>query len=460
MRRDDWLPALSARQGPTYLALAEAIAEDIARGRLADGDHLPTQRRLAAALGLDVTTVARGYREAARRLLVEARVGSGTFVQARSTEPPRGMRRDLSDRSMNLPPEPDDPDLLAALDESMAELGHDLIARLRYQPVGGSAEDKSAALRWLARHRIEANPETLLLTAGSHAALLAVLSELAAPGDVVACEAITYPGIKAIAHMLGIKLVGLPFDREGIDPGALASLCRGGELRAIYLNPTLHNPTTWTSPIARRAAIVEVARHWGIPIVEDDAYGAILTGGPPPIAMLAPEITYHVAGLSKCLGAGLRLAYLLLPDARRVTGVAARLRAATVMASPLTAALASRWIETGIADRLLAAVRAESRARQKIAASTLPSECVEAHPDGFHLWVKPPEPWTRARIVDWMRGQRLGAVPSDAFCAGVEPMEAFRLCLGGPTTRDETLEALQFLSDAMTRPPNLLEGAL
>ncbi|MEO0762321.1 MAG: PLP-dependent aminotransferase family protein, partial [Pseudomonadota bacterium] len=304
MRRNDWRPALATRQGPTYLALADAIAEDIARGRLADGDHLPTQRHLADALGLDVTTIARGYREAARRLLVEGRVGSGTFVRARAAEPSRGVRRDLSDRSMNLPPEPDDPDLLATLEESMAEIGHDLVARLRYQPVGGSAEDKSAAMRWLARHRVEANPETLLLTAGSHAALLAALSEVAAPGDAVACEAVTYPGIKAIAHMLGIRLVGLPFDREGVDPGALAALCREGELRAIYLNPTLHNPTTWTTPIGRRAEIVEVARHWGIPIVEDDAYGVIPTAGPPPIAMLAPEITYHVSGLSKCLGAG------------------------------------------------------------------------------------------------------------------------------------------------------------
>ncbi|MEM9761524.1 MAG: PLP-dependent aminotransferase family protein, partial [Pseudomonadota bacterium] len=401
MRRDDWRPILSARPGPTYLALADAIAEDIARGRLLDGDNLPTQRRLAETLGLDVTTIARGYREAARRMLVDARVGSGTFVRARPAEP-RGRRRDLSDRSMNLPPEPDDPELLAAMDESVAELGHDLIARLRYQPVGGSAEDKSVALRWLARHGIEASPETLLVTAGAHAALLAALSELASPGDTVACEAITYPGIKAIAHMLGVRLVGLPFDREGIDPAALGKLASYGELRAIYLNPTIQNPTTWTVPIGRRAEIVEVARHWGIPIVEDDAYGAIQVNGPPPIAMLAPEITYHVSGLSKSLGAGLRLAYLLLPETRRVAGVAGRLRAATVMASPVTAALVSRWIETGVADRLLAAVRVESRARQKIAADTLPRECFEADTDGFHLWIRPPSPWTRGRIVDWM----------------------------------------------------------
>ncbi|MEM9765614.1 MAG: PLP-dependent aminotransferase family protein, partial [Pseudomonadota bacterium] len=160
------------------------------------------------------------------------------------------------------------------------------------------------------------------------------------------------------------------------------------------------------------------------------------------------------------LGAGLRLAYLLLPETRRVAGVAGRLRAATVMASPVTAALVSRWIETGVADRLLAAVRVESRARQKIAADTLPRECFEADTDGFHLWIRPPSPWTRGRIVDWMRGQRLGVVPSDPFLVGLEPMEAFRLCLGGPTTRDETLAALQFLADAMKRPPGLLEGAL
>lgn len=461
MRRDGWRPDLPARSGPLYARLADALAADIADGRLIPGDHLPTQRALAAALGVDVTTVARAYAEAARRGLVEARVGAGTFVRGRgeAADAP-ARRRDLSDRTMNQPPEPEDPALRARMRATWAALGEDMTALLRYQPAGGSAEDKAAALRWLSRRGIEAQAETLFIAPSAHAAMLAALGDLASPGQTVACEAITYPGVRAIAQTLGLGLVGLPCDRDGVDPAAFAAAAARGEVAALYLNPTLRNPTTETMPAQRRAEIVEVARRHGVAIVEDDAYGFLVADAPPAIAMLAPELTFYVGGLSKCLGAGLRLAYLLAPSPRRLTGVAARLRAASVMASPLTASLATRWIETGVADEMLAALRAEIRARQRMAAATLDPACYATDPRGFHLWVRPPPPWTRGRIVDWMRGHALGAVASDAFCVGVEPPEAFRLCLGGAAGRAETQRALEALSEAFERPPNLLQDAL
>ena len=79
---NDWTPDLSARDKPHYLAIADAIAEDIRAGRLAPADRLPPQRKLARRLDLDFTTVARGYVEAQKRGLVESRVGQGTFVRA------------------------------------------------------------------------------------------------------------------------------------------------------------------------------------------------------------------------------------------------------------------------------------------------------------------------------------------------------------------------------------------
>ena len=69
----NWTPALQSREGPQYLAIADAIAADVAAGRLAPGDRLPPQRELAERLDLDFTTVARGYVEAGKRGLVEVR---------------------------------------------------------------------------------------------------------------------------------------------------------------------------------------------------------------------------------------------------------------------------------------------------------------------------------------------------------------------------------------------------
>src|SRR6202041_682175 len=98
------------------------------------------------------------------------------------------------------------------------------------------------------------------------------------------------------------------------------------------------------------------ARRFQLPIVEDDAYGFLPVHAPRPFAALAPELTWHISGLAKCLGAGLRVAYVIVPDNRSGWSFAASLRSATVMASPVTVALATRWINDGTGDAMLAAV--------------------------------------------------------------------------------------------------------
>jgi DNA-binding transcriptional MocR family regulator len=121
---------------------------------------------------------------------------------------------------------------------------------------------------------------------------------LAKAGDVVLSEELTYPGTRSITAQLGLRLVGLPMDDEGVDADAFADACKRLTPRALYLNPTLLNPTTHTISEPRRIAIVAIARRFGVPIIEDDPYGFLPTSGPPPFAALAPDITWHVAGLA------------------------------------------------------------------------------------------------------------------------------------------------------------------
>ncbi len=82
----DWISDVTESDKPHYLAIADAIETAIAAGRLAPGDKLPPQRRLAAELKVDFTTAARGYGEAARRGLINSTVGRGTFVLGRTHE--------------------------------------------------------------------------------------------------------------------------------------------------------------------------------------------------------------------------------------------------------------------------------------------------------------------------------------------------------------------------------------
>src|SRR5689334_12218580 len=78
-----WLPDLTQLRGPRYRAIADALAADIATGKLATGSRLPTHRDLAYKLHVTVGTVSRAYAEAERRGLIGGEIGRGTFVRAR-----------------------------------------------------------------------------------------------------------------------------------------------------------------------------------------------------------------------------------------------------------------------------------------------------------------------------------------------------------------------------------------
>lgn len=449
----DWTPDLTRSDKPRYLAIAEAIAEDIGNGRLSAGDRLPPQRQLAARLAVDFTTVARGYVEAQRRGLVASRVGQGTFVKAPVRQ--RAAEAERVDLSMNLPPEPDDPTLVARMREGIAEVGADLVSLLRYQGFGGSRSDKAAAALWLGRRGLTPAFERLFVVPGAHSALLGILSVLARPGDVVLAEALTYPGIRSIAAQLGIRLAGLAMDGDGIVPAAFAETCERLRPKALYLNPVLHNPTTLTIPETRRVELAAIARRHRVAIIEDDAYGFVPGALPPPLAAIAPELTWHVAGLSKCIGAGLRIAYVVTPDARSGWSFAAALRAASVMASPLTAAIATRWIEDGTGDAILRFVRTEAAARQRLAAEVLAPGSYRADPLSYNLWLDLPAPWTRSAFAGHMQATGIGVAASDVFAADGNPPEAVRVCLGGPQSRDAVRGALEFMAHALGHPPEI-----
>lgn len=442
----NWIPDLDRHGKPHYKAIADAIAQDVRDGRLHVSDRLPPQRELADRLGINFTTVARGYVEAQRRGLIESRVGQGTFVAGQPRRQRQDVRPAVADLTMNVAPEPEDRALLDRMQAGMVRVAADLPTLLRYQAFGGTYVQREAATHFLARRGVLADPEQLCICPGTHPAFQAVLQALTQAGDVVCCEALTYPGIKAISSRMGLKLVGIPLDEEGIEPDAFAQICRREPPKVLYLNPTLLNPTTSTMPEARRSKVIDIAREHGVIILEDDAYGALLHRSPAAFVSLAPDITYYVASLSKCIGAGLRVAYLVAPDQRRLWPVSSILRTASVMASPLTTALSTQWIEDGTADQVVAAVRKEAVARQKLAAAILPRGSYVAHPEGFHLWMALAAPWQRSAFAARMRASDMSVVVSDAFAVTQPPTEAVRISLGGVLSRAEVRTSLEFLA--------------
>ncbi len=448
---NDWCPEIPENRSPRYVAIADAIVRDLERGALRPGDRLPPQRRLAERLGLDFTTVSRGYSEAQKRGLVESHVGRGTFVTAQRTrasgpDPARVRDEDLS---MNMPPEPRDERLLHRMREGLGYVGENMAPLLRYQSSVGSDRDKSAALTWLGKRGLNPPAECVAITPGAHASILAILTILAEPGDTILCEAVSYPGLRAIAARLRLNLQGLPMDEEGIDPDALDRAIQEHGPKALYLTPTLHNPTTLTVAAPRRRQIADVVNAHGLHVIEDDAYGFVPSDAPAALASHAPDLTWYIGGLSKCLGAGLRLAYCTAPSSRCALSLGHALRSTAVMASPISTALATRWIEDGTADEIIDYVRVESAARQAIANELLSGLEYQSAPNAFNVWLRLPAGAGRAELMGRLTGRHIGIMPSDAFTVLGKPDEHVRVCLGGSISRDELRRGLLLLTDSL-----------
>ncbi|MCQ0988187.1 aminotransferase-like domain-containing protein [Jiella marina] len=446
-----WTPELADSGKPLYLSIADALAGDIRVGTLKPGDRLPPQRKLAKRLAIDFTTVSRAYAEAQSRGLVMSHVGRGTFVAERDAVDltPDPVRQGAEDLSMNMPPEPRDPALLARMENGLSYVGANLVSLLRYQSPTGSEKDKVAASSWLSMRGMVPKLERIVVTPGAHPTMTAILAVLTEPGDTVLCERITYPGLRAIARLLRLELVGLEMDQDGILPDALERAIDAHRPKALYVNPTLQNPTTITMPTERRLAVAEVLHRHGLQTIEDDAYGFIPPKAPAPLAVSAPELIWHIGGLAKCIGAGLRLAYTVTPRGKDAFDLTQALRAFSGMASPISMALATQWIEDGTADGIRRFIRAESEKRQEIAAETLSGLSYAAREHAFNIWLRLPEGAGRADLMGRMAGRRIGIMPSDVFTVSGPPAERVRVCLGGSITRDELRADLMFMAHAL-----------
>ena len=441
-----WLDHVAAADGPIYLAVLRALEQAIRVGELQPGDRLPPQRAVAERLGVDLTTVTRAYAAAQSQGLVEGAVGRGTFVRAQARHDDAG----LVDLSMNLPPPPEGLSLGRLLQETTAAIleRSDPAILMAYHPGFGTIGQRKAGAQWLAPVVGEVSADRLLVSPGAQAALAAVLSSLCKPGDAVVAEPLTYPGFIAVAQRLGLRLLACDVDAEGVVPEALEALCAEARPAAIYLVPTMQNPTGGVMTSPRRQAVARIAEARGVWIVEDDPYSRLIGAPPPAIAALAPQRTFHVATLAKCLSPGLRIAYLACPaacPAAWTERVAEALRATALMPPPLMAAVATRWIQEGAAETLLNAVRAETRARRAIAARALPQAV--GGPENIHLWLPLMDAATAERVQLAAQARGLAVVTAEAFAVRPSHQAGARISLGGPSKRGVLERALATLSE-------------
>lgn len=443
-----WIRPLTAQGGGArYQQIVQQIVTAVDDLVLRPGDRLPPQRELATALGVDLTTVTRAYSEVRALGLLEAQGAGGSYIRRKAS----GPDTTTVDLGMNIPPLLDGPFfaqlMRAGIAQAQERMGSgDLMG---YHVGAGAPVDRQAAAAWLQPMLGAVDPGRIVICAGGQSALCALLLTCSHPGDGVLTEALTYPGLLAAAQALERAIVAVAADAEGMSPDALEDACARGGARVLYLNPTIHNPTTRTLSAERRAALHAVASRHGLVIIEDDPYWLIAGDAPAPVAAQSggrhSAPVYYISTLSKCLAPGLRTAFIALPHGAAITPVLDALRSISLMPVSWMTAVATHAIESGMAHEMLKRVRHELAQRQRLAGRLLPKG-VQCHPHGLHLWLQLPPLADPYRLIQTAQQRGVGVTDADAFRADEAVHKAMRISLGGAMGQEQLRLALEKLS--------------
>ena len=192
---------------------------------------------------------------------------------------------------------------------------------LQYGPTEGFEETKDCILQVMAAEGMLPDPEDVIVTTGGQQAIDLITKTLVDPGDVVICEAPTYPGAVPVFCSYQAEVIQIECDEAGmrIDlvEAALDRLHREGRRpKFIYSVPTFQNPAGVTMSLERRARLVELARMHELLIVEDSPYGLLRYGGeslPPLYQLDGGDFVIYLGTFSKILSPGIRLGWMVAP---------------------------------------------------------------------------------------------------------------------------------------------------
>lgn len=434
-----------------YKAVVDRYAQAIRSGQLPAGSRLPTHRTLAAGERISLATATRVYRELEEMGLVSGETGRGTFVRDLSLPPGHGVDQqvvaaDVVDLNFNYPSLPEQGDALREALRQLAMAG-DIDSHLRYQPHAGRLAERDIIARHLTCQHFAPDAENVLIVNGAQHGLAVTVMGLLRPGDVVAVDALTYSGFKALAALYHLELAAIPCRPEGPDLQALHTLCQQRRVRAVYTMPTLHNPLGWVLNTGQRQALADLARQHDLLIIEDAAYARLVSRPPPPVISYAPERTVYVTGFSKNIATGLRVGVVISPPRYRPE-IERAIRATTWNTPTLISSLICAWIEDGTVARFEMQKRQDARQRQQVAREVLCGLPVVSHPDSYFVWLPLGEESRADRLANALMERRISVSTADPFCVSATIPQALRIALGS-VPFDSLRPALLSVRDAV-----------
>jgi DNA-binding transcriptional MocR family regulator len=450
---NEWKPSIENNEKPLYIALADALESDISSGRLKPGEKLPPQRELADQLKVNLSTITRAFRLCELKGLISGVVGRGTFVSADAKV---SLSMSSQDNFLNmiemgqvLPLHCIDKDTGSMVKALLQDMDMEML--IRYSAPAGHCYHRMIGSEWLKKFNIDASADQILVTPGSQNALSICLLALFSPGDRIAVDSATYPGIKSLAALHGIRLVPIEMDEDGMIPQSLVNACKSEEIKGVYLMPEFQNPTTRSLMPGSREEIAAAVKKYDLALLEDDVYSFTGDRGSIPISALVPGQGVYIGGTAKLLGAGFRVSYVKAPDKYR-TAMEKGILNTTWMASPITAELVSRLIESGKEEMILKRKREEAQRRNALANKILAGYDTAGRSCGFFQWLSLPGNWRGREFELALRESGVQVFCAEKFAVGSSPSpSAVRISLSGPDTMEELEKGLNAIKTLLQK---------
>ncbi len=309
-----------------------------------------------------------------------------------------------------------------------------------YPPLRKAVEE-----RMKAKFGIGRDFDETIITTGGQQGIELTTKALCNEGDVVICENPSFIGALNSFRALGAKPVGVPLNDDGIDVEILEkTLAETPNARFIYVIPTFHNPMGITSTLENRKKVYDLAKKYGVMILEDNPYGELRFAGedvPTYKSFDEDGIVLYCSSFSKILSAGMRIGYVCGPQAVISKMVVAK-QVEDVHTNNFFQMLCHRYMTERDIDGHIEKIRGIYRAKAELMLAELDKKmpkCVKyTRPEGgLFLWCTLPNGADSSAFIKKALENKVAVVPGTAFnCDTEAPSDSFRLNYSMPSDED------------------------
>jgi 2-aminoadipate transaminase len=295
---------------------------------------------------------------------------------------------------------------------------------LQYGPPSESLKAQIADL--MALRGVACKKEQVFLTAGAQQGMNLLSRLMLDRGGEVLMEEMAYTGFQQVIEPFQPNLLTVSTDLgTGIDVDAVEALLAGGARPAfIYVVTEGHNPLAVSMSAEKRVRLVELAREYHVPIMEDDAYGFLCydSHSVPPMRSIEDQWVFYVGSFSKTLAPGLRVGWIIVPE-WLITKLSVIKEATDINTSTFTQKTVSAYIDQGSFNDHIAFLRSEYKARRDAMLSALedyyPAGVRWRVPSsGVFIWVELPDGTDTATLLRLaVEQEHVAFIPGNAFCA-------------------------------------------